>query len=145
MITFLKHTLCLIAAYLIVIVTLLIDLVMAGALILPALMVALFKNKGEDLAFLDLLSSKIGVMAILLALCTAGLYIAADNLFPSKFLPKAVNSILAVPLFLVGVFSGIVGATSFFLLGMQWLVSLPNILSAVICLSYAIIQLQPNK
>ncbi len=141
MLDFLKDTAFLIFSSLILFTTILINMAAGLVFVAPALIsAALSCSSNNEISFLCLASSKIGVLALLLLTSCIALYIATNNLLPSKFLLKEVNSLLVIPLFPIGVLCTVTGLFSFYVVGVQFFLSLPNLLSAFICFLYVLLQ-----
>ena len=141
MLDFLKHTTFLIVSSLILFATILINFCFGFILSLPAFMAASFKCSNDNqISLLCFLSNKTGIFSLLLLASCLALYIAVNNLLPSKFLPKEVNSVLALPLFPIGILCTITGLFSFYASGAQIFLSLPNLLSGAICFLYVVLQ-----
>ena len=141
MLSFLKHTSFLIVSSVILIGTILINFCVGIFLLLPAFMaVGLKCSSGNEISFLCFISNKTGIFSLLLLASCLALYIAVNNLLPSKFLPKDVNSVLSLPLFPIGILCTITGLFSFYASGAQIFLSMPNLLSGIICFLYVVLQ-----
>ena len=114
----------------------LVNLLLAGILFLPAIMVQMFQStENQGINWLSFLFSSLGAQVATYCLVAVCAYIAA-GLLPEKWLPSVINSTLSIPLVIIAIvciFSVVLSS----LLSEFNVLLIPNIISAVLCLAWA--------